>query len=48
MKPDGALTLPMEYQERTEDDTVRTLLDKFEFNLFQIQDGNLRFEKIRE
>lgn len=47
-KPDGALTLPMDKKERDENDTARTLLKKFEFNLNQIKDGNLRFEKIRE
>ena len=47
-KPDGALTLPMEKEERDESDTARTLLKKFEFNLKQIKDGNLRFKKIRE
>lgn len=47
-KPDGALTLPMDSQERDEDDTSRTLLKKFEFNLKELKDGNLRFEKIRE
>lgn len=47
-KPDGALTLPMGKKERNELDTARTLLKKFEFNLNQIDDGNLRFKKIRE
>ena len=47
-KPDGALTLPMEKEDRDESDTARTLLKKFEFNLKQIKDGNLRFKKIRD
>jgi len=47
-KPDGALTLPMDFEVRTEADTTRTLLKKFEFNLKQILDGNFRFENIRE
>lgn len=47
-KPDGALTLPMEKEVRNESDTIRTLLEKFELNLKQIDDGNLRFKKIRE
>ena len=46
--PDGALTLPMDSQERTEDDTPRTLLKKFEFNLKELNDGNNRFKSIRE
>ncbi len=47
-KPDGALTLPMEKEVLAEDDTTRTLLEKFYFNLNQLEDGNLRFELIRE
>lgn len=47
-KPDGALTLPMDKQELDESDTPRTLLEKFYFNLNQIEDGNLRFQLIRE
>lgn len=47
-KPDGALTLPMDVQERTEADTIRSLLRKFEFNIKEIKDGNIRFKKIRE
>lgn len=47
-KPDGALTLPMEFDARDESDTPRTLLKKFEFNLKSINEGNLRFKKIRE
>lgn len=47
-KPDGALTLPMDFEERTQADTPRSLLRKFEFNLKELFDGNFRFEKIRE
>jgi len=47
-KPDGALTLPMEKQELEAADTPRSLLEKFYFNLNQIEDGNLRFQLIRE
>ena len=47
-KPDGALTLPMDYEERTEADTPRSLLRKFEFNIKELLDGNFRFKKIRE
>jgi len=48
VKPDGALTVPMEKQERDETDTVRTLLEKFELNSQAIDEGNKRFQKIRE
>lgn len=47
-KPDGALTLPMDFQERTEADTPRTLLKKFEFNFKELVDGNIRFKSIRD
>ena len=43
VKPDGALTVPMEKQERDEVDTVRTLLENQ-----AIDEGNKRFQKIRE
>lgn len=47
-KPDGALTLPMELFERTEDDTPRTAVKKLLQCNGQIKDGNLRFKKIRD
>lgn len=47
-KPDSALTLPMQYEERDADDTPRSLLKKFEFNLKELLDGNRRFEDIRD
>ena len=47
-KPDGALTLPMNKADLNKADTTRTLLEKFYFNLNQIEDGNLRFQLIRE
>ena len=46
-KPDGALTLPMDKMVRDATDTPRTLLEKFIFNLKELDDGNKRFEKIR-
>ena len=47
-KPDGAKTVPMEIEEREADDTPRTLLKKFNFNIFQMKDGNNRLKSIRE
>ena len=47
-KPDGAKTVPMEIEKRDEDDTIRSLLKKFDFNIFQMEDGNNRFKSIRE
>ena len=47
-KPDGALTLPMDAQNVDKEDTPATLLEKFYYNLNQIEDGNLRFQLIRE
>ena len=47
-KPDGALTLPMDLFERTEDDPPRTCVAKLLQCNTEIKDGNLRFKKIRE
>ena len=47
-KPDGAKTTPMEIEERDKDDTPRSLIIKFDFNIFQMKDGNNRFKSIRE
>lgn len=47
-KPDGALTLPMDKMSVDKDDTPATLLEKFYYNQNQIEDGNLRFQLIRE
>ena len=47
IKPDGALTLPIEKQIRDANDTPRTLLIKFEKNNKAIDDANKRLELIR-
>ena len=46
-KPDGALTLPMDTFRRTPEDTPRTCLIKLYQCNNQIEDGNLRFQLIR-
>jgi hypothetical protein len=38
----------MEIEERDKDDTPRSLLKKFDFNIFQMKDGNNRFKSIRD
>ncbi len=48
VKPDGALTVPVEKQVRDKFDTPRTLLIKFEQNNQAIDDVNKRLEIIRE
>ena len=48
IKPNGALTVPMDKQVRDETDTTRTLLIKFEENLKSIDEGNSRFKAIRD
>jgi len=48
IKPDGALTVPIEKEVRDEFDTPRTLLIKFEHNNEAIDDANKRLEVIRE
>ena len=47
VKPNGALTVPMEKKVRDEFDTTRTLLIKFEHNAQAIDEGNARFKAIR-
>ena len=48
VKPDGALTLPMELFERTADDTPRTCVTKLLQCNTEVKDGNFRFKSIRE
>ena len=48
IKPNGALTLPMDKEVRDASDTPRTLLIKFEKNNQAIDEGNKRFKLIRD
>jgi len=48
VKPNGALTIPMDKEIRDETDTPRTLLIKFELNNEAIDEGNKRFEQLRK
>ena len=48
IKPDGALTVPMDKAELSEGDTFRDLVEKFLLRGNAIDEGNLRFKAIRE
>ena len=48
VKPNGALTVPIEKETLDSSDTPRTLLIKFTKNLEHIDEANKRFEKLRK
>ncbi len=48
IRPDGALTIPMEKPVLVEGDTIRDLVEKFMLRGEAIDEGNLRFKAIRE
>lgn len=48
IKPDQALTTPIDTHDLIDGDTIRDMAEKYELRGFSIEEANKRFEKMRE